>query len=255
LFGIKFPINFDSPYQAASINEFWTRWHITLTRFLREYLYFPLGGNRCGPWRHALNIMTTMLLSGLWHGAGWTFVIWGGLHGFYLVVAHRWQHFVQTRGWRLDYRWYRLLAVSLTFMVVLVAWVFFRAPTIRVAGSVLGSMVGQHGLTMSDAATNPQKFPGLWWSKLGVHFVPGTFDADYTPLIKLLVVVLVIAFCLPNAQQLLATYSPALEKPARPGWFRIRLNWMSGLVLGGTFFWIVRRFYVAAPSPFLYFNF
>ena len=255
LFGIRFPINFDSPYQAASINEFWTRWHITLTRFLREYLYFPLGGNRCGPWRHALNIMTTMLLSGLWHGAGWTFVIWGGLHGFYLVVAHRWQHFVQTRGWRLDYRWYRFLAVSLTFLVVLVAWVFFRAPTIRVAGSVLGSMVGQHGLTMSDAATNPQKFPGLWWSKLGVHFVPGTFDADYTPLIKLLVVVLVIAFCLPNAQQLLATYSPALEKPARSGWFRIRLNWMSGLVLGGTFFWIVRRFYVAAPSPFLYFNF
>ena len=255
LFGIKFPINFDSPYQAASINEFWTRWHITLTRFLREYLYFPLSGNRCGPWRHALNIMTTMLLSGLWHGAGWTFVIWGGLHGFYLVVAHRWQHFVQTRGWRLDYRWYRFLAVSLTFLVVLVAWVFFRAPTIRVAGSVLGSMVGQHGLTMSDAATNPQKFPGLLWSKLGVHFVPGTFDADYTPLIKLLAVVLVIAFCLPNAQQLLVTYSPALEKPARPGWFRIRLNWMSGLVLGGTFFWIVRRFYVAAPSPFLYFNF
>src|SRR5580765_2542721 len=76
LFGIKFPINFDSPYQAASVNEFWSRWHITLTRFLREYLYFPLGGNRCGPVRHALNILVTMFLSGLWHGAGWTYVIW-----------------------------------------------------------------------------------------------------------------------------------------------------------------------------------
>jgi D-alanyl-lipoteichoic acid acyltransferase DltB (MBOAT superfamily) len=255
LFGIKFPINFDSPYQAASINEFWSRWHITLTRFLREYLYFPLGGNRCGPWRHVLNIMVTMLLSGLWHGAGLTFVIWGGLHGFYLVVAHRWQRFTQARAWRLDSRWYRFLAVSLTFLAVLFAWVFFRAPTIKVAGNVLGSMVGQHGLTMSDAVTNPQKIPGLWWSKLGVHFVPRTYNAEYTPLVKSLLIMLVIAFCLPNIQQLLTAYAPALEKPARPGWFRIRLSWTSGLLLGGTFFWVVHSFYVAAPSPFLYFNF
>ena len=116
-------------------------------------------------------------------------------------------------------------------------------------------MVGQHGLTMSDTVTNPQKIPGLWWSKLGVHFVPHTYDAEYTPLIKLLVVMLVIALFLPNVQQLLAAYAPALEKPARPGWFRLRLNWISGLVLGGAFFWIVRLFYTAAPSPFLYFNF
>ena len=102
LFGIKFPINFDSPYQATSINEFWSRWHITLTRFLREYLYFPLGGNRCGPARHALNILITMFLSGLWHGAGWTYVIWGGLHGCYLVIAHQWHRFQKWRGWKLD---------------------------------------------------------------------------------------------------------------------------------------------------------
>jgi D-alanyl-lipoteichoic acid acyltransferase DltB (MBOAT superfamily) len=101
LFGIKFPINFDSPYQAGSINEFWSRWHITLTRFLREYLYFPLGGNRCGPWRHAMNILATMLLSGLWHGAGWTYVIWGGLHGFYLVVTHQWHRPTKWRGGEL----------------------------------------------------------------------------------------------------------------------------------------------------------
>ena len=255
LFGIKFPINFASPYQAGSINEFWTRWHITLTRFLREYLYFPLGGNRCAPWRHALNIMATMLLSGLWHGAGWTYVIWGGLHGFYLVVAHRWQTFTKARGWHLDYWWYRFLAVSLTFLMVLFAWVFFRAPTLPVAGSMIGSMLGQHGLTMSDAATNPHKIPGIWWSKLGVQFVPRTFDAEYTPLIKLLVVTLVIVFFLPNAQQLLAAYAPALEKAQRPGFFQLKLGWASGLLLGGAFFWIVRSFYVAAPSPFLYFNF
>ena len=256
MFGIKFPINFASPYQAASINEFWSRWHITLTRFLREYLYFPLGGNRCGPWRHASNILFTMLLSGLWHGAGWTYVIWGGLHGCYLVIAHRWQRFVKWGGWQLNYWWYRALSVALTFMVVLFAWVFFRAPTLTVARSVLGSMVGQHGLTMSNTVTNPAKAPGLWWSKLGVVFVAPSFEVEsYTRMMQLVVLTLGIALFLPNAQQLLQAYGPALETTQPARWFRLRLGWTSGLVLGGTFFWVVRSFYVAAPTPFLYFNF
>lgn len=255
LFGMKFPVNFASPYQAGSINEFWSRWHITLTRFLREYLYFPLGGNRCGPWRHVGNIMTTMLLSGLWHGAGWTYVIWGGLHGCYLVVAHRWQHFVKGRGWRTDHWWYHGLAVGLTFVVVLFAWVFFRAPNLHVAGNILSSMFGLHGVTMSDAVTDPHKIPGLWWAKLGVQFMPRNFSVEYTPTIKMIVLMLGIVFFLPNAQQLLAAYAPAIEKSQRPGWFQLKLGWASGLVLGGAFFWIIRNFYVAAPSPFLYFNF
>jgi hypothetical protein len=256
MFGIKFPINFASPYQADTVNEFWKRWHITLTRFLREYLYFPLGGNRCGPWRHALNIMVTMLLSGLWHGAGWTFIIWGGLHGFYMVVAHRWQHLVKRLGWRLDRWWYRGMAVGLTFLMVLFAWVFFRAPTLRVAGSVLGSMSGQHGLTMSREITNPEKYPGRLWTQVGVHFVPGNIPVEsYTRLMQLIVITLVIALWFPNAQQLLAAYAPALEEPERPGWFRLKLGWGVGLLLGAAFFLVVRSFYVAAPSPFLYFNF
>ena len=256
MFGIKFPINFASPYQADTVNEFWKRWHITLTRFLREYLYFPLGGNRCGPWRHALNIMVTMLLSGLWHGAGWTFIIWGGLHGFYMVVAHRWQHLLQRLGWRLDRWWYRGMAVGLTFLMVLFAWVFFRAPTLRVAGSVLSSMAGQHGLTMSQEITNPAKYPGRLWTQLGVRFVPGTIPVEsYTRLMQLIVITLVIALCFPNAQQLLGAYAPALEEPERPGWFRLKLGWGAGLLLGAAFFLVVRSFYVAAPSPFLYFNF
>jgi D-alanyl-lipoteichoic acid acyltransferase DltB (MBOAT superfamily) len=256
LFGIKFPINFDSPYQAGSINEFWSRWHITLTRFLREYLYFPLGGNRCGPWRHAMNILATMLLSGLWHGAGWTYVIWGGLHGFYLVVTHQWHRLTKWRGWKLDYWWYRVLSVALTFVVVLFAWVFFRAPTLSVATRVLSSMAGRYGLTISDDVTNPAKVPGLWWSKLGFKFVPKTFEAgSYTSLLKLTLVMLLIAMFLPNAQQMLAAYAPALEPPARPGLFHLKLSWGAGLLLGGAFFFVVRTFYVAPPSPFLYFNF
>jgi D-alanyl-lipoteichoic acid acyltransferase DltB (MBOAT superfamily) len=256
LFGIKFPINFDSPYQASSISEFWIRWHITLTRFLREYVYFPLGGNRRGPWRQALNILITMFLSGLWHGAGWTYVIWGSLHGSYLVVAHQWRRFITSRAWRLDYWWYRFPSIALTFLVVLFAWVFFRAATLGVAGAVLSSMVGQHGLTMTNAVTDPAKFPGLWCAKLGVRFVPQTFATEsYGVVIALMLLMLIIAFLLPNAQQMLAAYSPALEPVEHPGLFRLKLGVGSAVFFGGAFFFVLRSFYIAAPSPFLYFNF
>lgn len=92
MFGVNLPINFNSPYKAQSIIEFWRRWHISLSQFLREYLYFPLGGNRKGPTRRYINLLITMVLGGLWHGANWTFVIWGGLHGLYLCINHFWLH-------------------------------------------------------------------------------------------------------------------------------------------------------------------
>jgi hypothetical protein len=104
--------------------------------------------------------------------------------------------------------------------------------------------------------TNPAKIPGRWWVALGVKFVPQTVEVpQYTPVIQLVVVMLVIAMFLPNAQQLLAPYAPALEPAQRPGWFRLKLGWGSGLLFGAAFFWVLRTFYVAAPSPFLYFNF
>ena len=90
MFGVQLPLNFNSPYKAHNISEFWRRWHMTLSRFLRDYLYVPLGGNRKGPARRYVNLFTTMLLGGLWHGAGWTFVVWGALHGFYLIINHAW---------------------------------------------------------------------------------------------------------------------------------------------------------------------
>ena len=91
MFGLRLPLNFNAPYRAVSIRDFWRRWHMTLSRFLRDYLYIPLGGNRCGPLRQAANVIATMLLGGLWHGANWTFVAWGGLHGAALAVNHVWQ--------------------------------------------------------------------------------------------------------------------------------------------------------------------
>lgn len=146
LFGIRLPINFNSPYQAASIVEFWNRWHITLSRFLRDYLYIPLGGNRKGPRRRYINLMLTMVLGGFWHGAGWTFVIWGLLHGFYLVVNQGWTRLCTL--WRLtgQNRVKRKAYQLLTFFAVVVAWVFFRSADLPTAGNILSSMAGLHGM-------------------------------------------------------------------------------------------------------------
>ena len=131
-FGIELPENFDDPYLATSITDFWRRWHMTLSHWLRDYLYVPLGGNRLGAARTYFNLIVTMLLGGLWHGANWTFVVWGGLHGLYLAI----ERFLgvrvrQYQGWQL---WARRV---LTFHLVCFAWIFFRAPSFAVAGQVL----------------------------------------------------------------------------------------------------------------------
>jgi D-alanyl-lipoteichoic acid acyltransferase DltB (MBOAT superfamily) len=146
LFGIRLPVNFRSPYKAASIVDFWRRWHITLSRFLRDYLYIPLGGNRLGETRRYVNLLVTMLLGGLWHGAGWNFLIWGGLHGGYLATNHLW------RGWRGDKarpslsspaaRAIALLSWFFTFFAVVIAWAFFRAKTAAGAWRMLQSLFG-----------------------------------------------------------------------------------------------------------------
>ena len=138
LFGIKLPLNFDAPYRASSIIDFWRRWHMTLSRFLRDYLYIPLGGGRKGRLRRHANLMVTMLLGGLWHGAGWTFVVWGGLHGLMLVANHLWRGvFPRPLG-----TWWSLAFARLaTFLAVTLAWVFFRAESFGGAVAVFEGMV------------------------------------------------------------------------------------------------------------------
>lgn len=118
MLGINFPINFNSPYKATSISAFWRRWNITLSGFLRDYLYIPLGGNRRGEARRVFNLMVTMLLGGLWHGAAWRFLIWGGVHGLYLII-HGWSE-------RLELRVPKILGWALTLFCVLMAWVIAR---------------------------------------------------------------------------------------------------------------------------------
>lgn len=139
MFGIFLPLNFNSPYKATNIIDFWRRWHMTLSQFLRDYLYIPLGGNRHGRIMRYVNLMITMLLGGLWHGAAWTFVIWGALHGAYLCVNHGWNNYGPTIAPRFEHA-ATAAAFVLTFLSVVVAWVFFRADSLSSAWYIVSRM-------------------------------------------------------------------------------------------------------------------
>lgn len=144
ILGIELPLNFNSPYKSLNIIEFWRRWHMTLSRFLRDYLYISLGGNRYGKFRRYFNLLLTMLLGGLWHGAGWTFVVWGALHGCYLMINHGWRNLWQRYIPTPPGRWLTLIGGLLTFTAVVLAWVFFRAQNIHTALNLVDSMVLPH---------------------------------------------------------------------------------------------------------------
>ena len=145
MFGLRLPMNFDAPYRSLSVRDFWRRWHMTLSRFLRDYLYIPLGGGRTGTVRQTLNVVLTMLLGGLWHGANWTFVVWGGLHGCALAVNHLWgRHLWARTGYRLP----RFAAWLLTMLFLMITWVLFRSTSFAGAAAVFASMAGWHGLAM-----------------------------------------------------------------------------------------------------------
>jgi len=136
MLGFVFPKNFDSPYLSCSITEFWRRWHISLSSWLKDYLYVPLGGNRRGAWRTYVNLLLVMLLGGLWHGAAWKFVVWGGIHGTMLAVE-------RLRGKHSIYeRLPRFLQMGVTFGILLITWIFFRAPDLPAALQYCGTMLG-----------------------------------------------------------------------------------------------------------------
>jgi D-alanyl-lipoteichoic acid acyltransferase DltB (MBOAT superfamily) len=140
MFGINLPINFNAPYRAASMVDFWRRWHMTLSRFLRDYLYIPLGGNRRGPVRRYVNLVVTMVLGGLWHGAGWTFVVWGTLHGVALAANHLWRAVAPPAWMRMPGAVRATLGWILTFAVVVVGWVYFRSHDLAAAHRMIAAM-------------------------------------------------------------------------------------------------------------------
>jgi alginate O-acetyltransferase complex protein AlgI len=148
LFGIDLPINFASPYKSTSVIQFWQRWHMTLSRFLRDYLYFPLGGNRKGKLRRYLNLTITMVLGGLWHGANYTFLIWGGLHGCYLMINHAWRACFP-KGRKPTFAG-TVVAGAVTFLAVAAAWIFFRAEDVPSAFNVLRGIAGFNGIAVHE---------------------------------------------------------------------------------------------------------
>lgn len=249
LFGIKFPLNFSSPYKAVNIIDFWRRWHMTLSQFLRDYLYIPLGGNRKGKLQRYVNLMITMLLGGLWHGAGWTFVIWGGLHGVYLIINHQWHSFRRALGHNLNqsYWWSRGLGCLITFLAVVVAWVFFRAKNIDTAMVMLHGMTGTSSISVSQGLLNKAEVIKSAFLSVGL---------------------LSIAWFFPNTQQWLQDYSPAIDQPKKyhsqssARWqkhLHEKLKWQPnigfGLLFGFLLFICTKTFLAASPSEFLYFQF
>jgi alginate O-acetyltransferase complex protein AlgI len=166
MLGYKLAQNFNMPYLAANVSEFWRRWHISLSSWLRDYLFIPLGGSRGTGWQTCRNLMITMTLGGLWHGANWTFVVWGILHGLYLVIHRSFKAFCEQRP-RLDGLLQTLpgtiLRAGLTFLCVCVGWVFFRAQTFGAAAAVLRRLVVvHHGLS------SPLHNQGFWYTVLVV---------------------------------------------------------------------------------------
>lgn len=214
LFGIRLPVNFHSPYQAVNIVEFWRRWHMTLSRFLRDYLYVPLGGNRHGTGRRYLNLMVTMLLGGLWHGAGWTFVAWGGLHGVYLVVNHAWRAARVRLGQDLarSTAWGRALGCLVTFLAVVAGWVLFRADSLDSALAILRAMAGGNGLTVPDVWLVRWGAFGAWLVQEGVAF-GATPGLPRTGVVHWIWILLLVVWLAPNTQQIMAAARPALGVP------------------------------------------
>ncbi len=156
MIGIRLPDNFNSPYKSASIIEFWRRWHMTLSAFLRHYVYIPLGGNRKGEYRRYTNLFLTMLIGGIWHGAGWTFVIWGALHGFYLLINHWWRAKTEQWQWRFNRtRTAAIISIGLTFLLVVIAWVIFRSDNLTAAMAMYQGMVGLNGFELHSNLLMP----------------------------------------------------------------------------------------------------
>lgn len=252
IFGLRLPINFNSPYKATSIIEFWRRWHMTLSRFLRDYLYIPLGGNRKGGNRRLVNVMVVMLLGGLWHGAAWTFVIWGALHGVGLVVNHLWR----------QYRWAGrpvglagvVFGWTATFLFVVVTWVFFRAENVNAALNILSGMVGANGVVLSDTYLAHLGPIGAVLVDAGVrfeavHLFQGVQQVEW------ILAVLVAVILLPNSLEW-AGYDPRGEMPRGrngAGWLYWRPNIPWAWVLSVAT--VVSLVMMSDAGEFLYFQF
>ena len=253
LFGVHLPLNFASPYKATNIIEFWRRWHMTLSRFLRDYLYIPLGGSRRGPLRRQINLMLTMLIGGLWHGAAWNFVIWGGLHGLFLALNHGWQSCASRLPTPLPTSLTRILGWMLTFTCVAFAWAYFRSPDLSTANRLVLGMLGAFGAALPESLASLLGPARLWLERAGITTYLGGGSLFIETWVAVGVAAL-IAFLAPNTQQIMGRFEPAQHAPEYPP---SRLLWLprrataigTGLLLAAGLLALSR------PTEFLYFQF
>jgi len=228
LFNIKLPINFNSPYKARNIQDFWRRWHITLSRFLKDYIYIPLGGNRKGEYRTYYNIMATFILGGLWHGAGWTFVFWGTIHGLALIIHRLWKTF----GFTMN----KYLAWFITFNFLNIAWVFFRAKEWGDASKVLYGMIGGNGVMVEKGLHEIVDFLNITsYVSYGKLF---KLSVEKNGSIKWIIVALILATVAKNSNELTKQFKPT------------QINAIFASVL-----FVYAIFNLSKVSQFLYFNF
>ncbi len=227
MFNIKLPINFNSPYKALSIQDFWRRWHMTLSRFLRDYIYIPLGGNRKGEVRTYVNLLSTFIIGGLWHGAGWTFIFWGFLHGIALAMHRLWQS--------LGFKMNRVLAWFITFNFVNITWIFFRAKSWEDAMKVLGSM-----FTL-DNVVLPEKYFKFLADYNEIYFKFGTVYEDILGKDKTTYFILVGFF-------VVLMFKNSMEKR-----YTFSANYITAFIT--LVFLIYTIFLLNQISEFLYFNF
>ncbi|MDD2384981.1 MAG: MBOAT family protein [Sulfurospirillaceae bacterium] len=196
LFNIKLPINFNSPYKACDIQDFWRRWHMTLSRFLRDYIYIPLGGNRQGEFRTYVNLFATFLLGGLWHGAGWTFIFWGTLHGIALMLHRAWKS--------LGFTMNKYLAWFITFNFVNFAWIFFRAKEWTDAVKVISGMMGINGVVISVKLKFLKSFATRYSDFFG-HLIYGSTTYIY------IFIMLYWVIKLKNSNEMTALFKPTWQ--------------------------------------------
>lgn len=229
MFNVGFPLNFDSPYQATTIAEFWRRWHITLGNFLREYVYIPLGGNRRGESRRITNLMATMLLGGLWHGAGFTFVLWGGLHGLFLATHALWR--------RTHITLPKAPAWAITLLAVVIAWVPFRAVDMRTACAVWRGMAGLNGILLPRMVMG--WLPSLSWIAQPAGSLPFLGDGRTLSFPE-------VTLCLGLG------WFIALTLPNLHCWSE---TWQRRGVVAGFALTMQAMFFAPSVTPFLYFQF
>ena len=224
MFGFRLPTNFNSPYQATSIIDFWRRWHMTLSSFFRDYVYIPLGGNRQGAASQAAFVLTVFFLTGLWHGAGWTFILWGSIHGVLVLVNHVW---LKSTARRLP----TVLARPLTFVLVVGLWVLFRAPSVWDAAKIARAMTGfgpVHG---------------------GIVFIDRTM---YPVALLLIAAVAIIAFTMPNSMTLAHRLRHGRLRASAN---RLRSRWWLPAMVTGLALYVAIASIGSVESKFIYFNF